>query len=510
MIDRIASLLKMQKPLLNRGFLFASGPTVPENGSDGYQTGCVFQHTDGVAGETVYINNGSVTSSLFDNPEGGDTLTLAELADVADGFATRILETGTYASTADSGVVLSAANPRPFSLLYDDGGVTFVAGSPLRGMLSRILLSVDQTSSTTINAVRGQIKAINLVGITNASSVTAPVSGYLELDGTGARTINGYVACVRAALEEGASGTTTVGTVLSGFMATLNSSRTYAGGPTGVLAAYAANISNGTSKWQYGLYLEDSAVLTTGVRVGSCVTGIDLAGTYTGNALDFSNATIDPTGSNGPCFIRAGTYATPIDYGADNDQSGMIRMYSTCSGDISSYDRGAFLYCETTGAKGAFPIAGLAEANNTGTGPKKLQAGQFIAHLGAQSAGAHLATAVGDATAGLYGIWAKVAASGTAVCDSGSKVAAIWCDNQMSGTISGDEWGIFATTGASRPDAFIGFNTSSSGYDQLLSFDSTFDSGAGTCVTTDAVSGSQDARMKVWYDGTQYYIALYK
>ncbi|KKL08143.1 hypothetical protein LCGC14_2578800, partial [marine sediment metagenome] len=226
MIDRIASLLKMQKPLLNRGFLFASGPTVPENGSDGYQTGCIFQHTDGVAGETVYINNGSVTSALFDNPEGGDTLTLAELADVADGFATRILETGTYASTADSGVVLSAANPRPFSLLYDDGGVTFVAGSPLRGMLSRILLSVNQTSSTTINAVRGQIKAINLVGITNASSVTAPVSGYLELDGAGARTLAGNIACVRAALETGA-GAHTVGGSLAGFEATLNSSGTF-------------------------------------------------------------------------------------------------------------------------------------------------------------------------------------------------------------------------------------------------------------------------------------------
>ncbi len=502
MIDRIASLLKMQKPLLNRGFLFASGATVPTNGSDGYQTGCIFQHTDGVAGETVYINNGSVTSSLFDNPEGGDTLTLAELADVADGFATRILETGTYASTADSGVVLSAANPRPFSLLYDDGGVTFVAGSPLRGMLSRILLSVNQTSSTTINAVRGQIKAINLVGITNASSVTAPVSGYLELDGIGARTVDGYVACVRAALEEGASGTTTIGTVLSGFMATLNSSRTYAGGPTGVLAAYAANISNGTSKWQYGLYLEDSAVLTTGVRVGSCVTGIDLAGTYTGNAIDLSNATIDHTGSSGPCLIRAGTYAAPVT-NADEDQSGMIRLYSETSANGSSYDRGIFVCCKTTGLKNIFPIAGLAEVlAQSGAGPDDVCAGQFISHLFTST------SKLASGGFGMFGTWNKITSVTGSTTASSTVVAPVWVDNQMNGTVSGEEYGLFCTTGGTRPNGLIGLETTSSGYDQLIYADSTFDSGAGTCIETASVPGTQDARIRVWYDGLQYYIPL--
>jgi len=312
MISRICSLLRMKQPdLVNRGLLSASGATVPVDGTDGYQPGCLFQHTDGNAGSVLYVNEGTVTSCLFSS-------------------------------------------------------------------------------------------------------------------------------------------------------------------------------------------------------IASCVTGISFTGTYTGNVIDFSNATIDPTGSNGPCFIRAGTYTSPVDYGADNHQSGMMRLYSTCSGDISSYDRGIFIYTETTGAKGAFPVAGLAEANNTGTGPSKLQAAQFIAHLGAQSVGAHLATLGGDATAGMYGAWLKVCASGTAVCDAGSRVAAAWIDNQMSGTVSGEEYGIFATTGASVPDAFIGFETSSSGYDQLLYFDSTFDSGAGTCITTDAVPGTQDARIKVYYNGTQYYLALYR
>jgi len=248
-----------------------------------------------------------------------------------------------------------------------------------------------------------------------------------------------------------------------------------------------------------------------GVVLEGTTTALAFTGTYAGNVIDLGGATIDPTGSSGPAFIRLGTYAAPYDYGADNHQSGVLRLYTTCSGDISSYDRCLFAYTETTGAKGAFPVAGLAEANNTGTGPKKLQAAQFIAHLGAQSSGAHLVTRAGDATAGMYGAWLKVAAAGTAVCDSGSRVAPLWVDNQMGGTVSGEEYGIFATTGMSRPDAFIGFETTSSGYDQLWYFDETYNAGAGTCVTGDAVpSGNQDARIKVYYNATQYYIPLYR
>jgi len=251
----------------------------------------------------------------------------------------------------------------------------------------------------------------------------------------------------------------------------------------------------------------------TSVSIAGTTTALSFTGTYTGNVIDLSGATIDPTGSAGPCFIRLGTYDAPFDYGADNDQSGVVRLYTTCSGDISSYDRGLFVCTETTGAKGAFPVSGLAEANNTGTGPKSLGAAQFIAHLGARSEGAVLTTLGADAEilCGMYGLWAKVASPVLSTCDAGSRVAPIWCDNQMSGTVSGDEFGIFATTGASKPDAFIGFGTKSSGYDQFFSFDTSFNAGAGTCVTTDAVpANAQDARILVHYDGLQYYIPLWR
>ncbi len=238
---------------------------------------------------------------------------------------------------------------------------------------------------------------------------------------------------------------------------------------------------------------------------GSPATGIDFAGTYSSHALDFSSATQT---AGDISLIRAGSYSSPMDV-AGESQYGMVRLYLDTDDDGTSYNRGVFVCLKTTGTKGIFPIAGLAEVlEQSGAGPTKAQAAQFIAGL--HTATSKLATAGGDATAGMYGAWLKIYSVTGSVAASGSRVAPVWVDNQMCGTVSGEEYGIFATTGGTRPDGFIGFETSSSGYDQFIYADTTFNSGAGTCMTTDAVPGTQDARIKVWYDGKQYYIPLYR
>lgn len=231
---------------------------------------------------------------------------------------------------------------------------------------------------------------------------------------------------------------------------------------------------------------------------GSIATAIDFAGTYTGNVIDFSNATIAPAGSGGPCFLRAGTYASPIDLSTDQDQSGMLRFYSTTSAGGTSYDRIIFACAKTTNTKGVFPVAGLAEVNAvpSGNGPTQVGAAQFIAHL--NSATAKLDARSGNGWANFYGSWLKVASEVGSIAAAGSVVAPLWVDTQMNGTVNGEYYSIFATSGTA-PDAFVGFEASAGcGWTQLLYFDD-------TCYNLDPVSGSG---LKVLLNATQKYIFL--
>lgn len=67
MVDRICALLKIKKPnVALTGLLLASGTTVPADGTAGYETGCIFQHTDGTSGTALYVNEGTVASCNFD------------------------------------------------------------------------------------------------------------------------------------------------------------------------------------------------------------------------------------------------------------------------------------------------------------------------------------------------------------------------------------------------------------------------------------------------------------
>jgi hypothetical protein len=66
MISRICSLLRIEEPeQAKQGLLLASGDTVPADGETGYQTGCLFQHTDGGVGSALYVNEGTYDACDF-------------------------------------------------------------------------------------------------------------------------------------------------------------------------------------------------------------------------------------------------------------------------------------------------------------------------------------------------------------------------------------------------------------------------------------------------------------
>lgn len=66
MIARICSLIRMRIPkTVDRGFLSGSGESVPPDGADGWQTGSFFQKTLEASGSVLFVNIGSVESSVF-------------------------------------------------------------------------------------------------------------------------------------------------------------------------------------------------------------------------------------------------------------------------------------------------------------------------------------------------------------------------------------------------------------------------------------------------------------
>jgi hypothetical protein len=54
----------------NVGILQAYGNTVPTDASRGYATGCIFHHTDGGNGTSLYTNEGTLASCSFKAIDG--------------------------------------------------------------------------------------------------------------------------------------------------------------------------------------------------------------------------------------------------------------------------------------------------------------------------------------------------------------------------------------------------------------------------------------------------------
>ena len=242
---------------------------------------------------------------------------------------------------------------------------------------------------------------------------------------------------------------------------------------------------------------------------------IDAVGTVSDHVIDFSNVTINHSGSSGPVMIRAGTYGSPVT-SSDAGQSGMIRLYgrntATTDDEASGYyDRGIFVNNQITGTKAAFPISGLVEIRDVGSseGPTSAMGGQFITGL-------HTSTSKLDSTAsttdGMFGIWAKVVSKTGSVTDTTSRVASIWLDQQMANeTIKGEYYGIFATNGGMQADAWIGFETGGNqGWEYMWYFDETaYDEAPISTMTPATQTNDADGSIIINLNGTDYYIPYF-
>jgi hypothetical protein len=330
-------------------------------------------------------------------------------------------------------------------------------------------------------------------GWLNAGTFVADVAGTIA----GTETV---VAGLYAGIGSCQTGTLTSCKYLTSLYVTSNRLTTLSAGQSSLILA---TNPAGTDKKavQYGLRME------SGSLIGNA---ISLQGTYTSDVIDLSGVTYIPTGSAGPCLLRAGTYDIPL-ANSSADQSGLIRLYMQTSGNGASYDRAIFSCLKTTGTKGAISTAGLVELLATGgAGPMNVKGCEFIVDL--HATGAKL-----PASAIAYGGWFKVTAIDGATIDATAKVAPLWLDNQLYGANASGclEYTIWNTTGGTVPKAWAGFGTTSAGWANLLYFDATMAAqapivtsfaGNGAWVPGNKGTFTQCGQLKILIGTNQYYI----
>ena len=189
MIGRECSLIRMLPPnVLDRGLLYVSGATVPTDGTDGYQTGCIFQHTDGGGGTALYVNEGSVTSSAF-NAIHSETGPI-----VLDGVTTgnAITISGTYerafdlssltpGTTTDGVIMRVGSGIGTSALAMPDGSrgfALYMRNTGTSGTLTGVRLRCVSDASATSNGLNTLHVQSSVVATKSATTIN---SAFVEI-----------------------------------------------------------------------------------------------------------------------------------------------------------------------------------------------------------------------------------------------------------------------------------------------------------------------------------------
>lgn len=417
MLDRIAHLLRVQKPIVaDRGLLWGSGSVVPTDGTDGYQVGCFFQHTDGGSGTAFYINEGSVTACDFNPVDAGDLDT--------------VLQVGEFSSlTAGSGLPLSSTQTSAVVAYGDDAGLAITAN--VYNLRTRLLLTVDQ-SDTSIRALMAQLKLKD--GVDVATGVYTASQGYLELAGTHISKSGATLSCMDASLEIGTLLTIDSGGEVCGLHVETTGSGTITNNGTcaGVLIDKAA----GAASWPVGLEIEPTSC-TKAFTVGSesvalsgsgvAVSAATADGLHYGAELYFDDGGVALTAGWVEAF-RVGYLVSTATTGADIDLSAS-HVYTYLAESVST--TGGFsglsgsLLVKTgktiTISSGIGDFAGIYCGIDVPSGAI-INAGTFACGLsiGGDLGGTHTGKAVGirlqEPSAGAWDGLLSLPAAGTAPC----------------------------------------------------------------------------------------------
>lgn len=206
MQQRVCDLLRMQPAVIdNRGLLFASGATVPTDGTDGYQTGCLFQHTDGGDATALYVNEGSVTSCNFNAIEGAGQVTITldgtdtTAMTISGTYTTGISVTGTIervmsvahtvGTTTDGAILRVGSGIGTNALAMPDGArgfALYMRNTGTSGTLTGVRLRCVSDPASSANSLDGLLCQCSVVASKDATTIN---SGFFELIPKGTNTI---------------------------------------------------------------------------------------------------------------------------------------------------------------------------------------------------------------------------------------------------------------------------------------------------------------------------------
>lgn len=208
---------------------------------------------------TLGINFSGVTPTCVSVAGVGSTA--SHVLDMVDGYLGMLVETGSYAATADSGITITATNSRPVSFLFDDSAALLDGSVEITPILGRMLFTLDQTTAQVrFAAIQGHIQANSGIDFSGDTSEYYAVQGILECAGITDIGTNTWAAGICGMIwADGnftGSANDTYG-LTAGVLAKLYQTS----GATSTTAGVGiATWWNSADTWSYGLYIENGSV----------------------------------------------------------------------------------------------------------------------------------------------------------------------------------------------------------------------------------------------------------
>ena len=225
----------------------------------------------------IHIDNGSCTTGI----------------NIAGGAGCIPLQAGTKANTSGSGVVLTGSgdNSGGVQLYFDDGGAS-VAGEVVTPIRARMLVTVHQTSGTSVCGSFSQLVSLGTTGTTKNLTTGALRAAYI-FNQVGALTMTSSAEVQGINQATTVAGNTTVDTTSKFVGIDINIAGAGSVTPAGNGVVSGLYIrSSGTPQWATGILLANAAA-PTGISVGSCTTVLNVssAATQIINVVDAANVT---------------------------------------------------------------------------------------------------------------------------------------------------------------------------------------------------------------------------